>query len=90
MPETDPSVDEHRPGGFADVDLSELRQYVDKIGLKNLRFIQGRFENTARSALADQGKVVLCHIDSDIRSSVEYAYATVKPHMTPGRLLGLR
>ena len=84
MPETDPSVDEHRPGGFADVDLSELRRYAEQIGLENLRFVQGRFAETARSALAEQGKIVLCHIDSDIRSSVEYAYNTVKPHMTPG------
>jgi hypothetical protein len=40
---TDPFVDVHRPGDFADVDLTELRQYVEQIGLKNLKFIQGPF-----------------------------------------------
>ncbi len=84
MPPTDRSIDEHRPGGFADVDLQELRQYAKRVGLDSLTFVQGKFEDTAHAALQRLGKVVLCHIDCDIRSSVEYAYDAVKPYMAAG------
>jgi Macrocin-O-methyltransferase (TylF) len=84
MPATDGAVDAHRPGGFADIDLTELRQYVEQIGLRNLSLVQGYFEETAAAALQQQGSVALCHIDCDIRSAVEYAYDTTKPHMVPG------
>ena len=84
MPATDRAVDVHQPGGFADVDLTELCEYVDAIGLVNLTFVQGYFEQTAIAALEQQGSVALCHIDCDIRSAVEYAYDTTRPHMVPG------
>jgi hypothetical protein len=84
MPATDGAVDAHRPGGFADIDLTELRQYVESVGLQNLSFVQGYFEKTAAAALRQQRSIALCHIDCDIRSAVEYAYDTTKPHMLPG------
>jgi hypothetical protein len=84
MPPTDRAVDAHRPGGFADTDLTELRQYVEWVGLRNLSFVQGYFEETAAAALQQQGSVAFCHIDCDIRSAVEYAYDTTKPYMVPG------
>jgi SAM-dependent methyltransferase len=84
MPATDLAVDAHAAGGFADVDLAELRDYAEKSGLSNLTYVQGRFEETARPALVKLEKVALCHIDCDIRSSVEFSYNSVKPYMTPG------
>ena len=84
MPATDRAVDAHRAGGFSDVDLIELRRYVDWAGLRNLTFVQGYFEETAAAALRQQGGVALCHIDCDIRSAVECAYNTTKPYMVPG------
>jgi Macrocin-O-methyltransferase (TylF) len=84
MPATDRAVDAHRAGGFPDVDLTELRQYVDWAGLRNLTFVQGYFEETAAAVLRQQASVALCHIDCDIRSAVECAYNTTKPYMAPG------
>jgi hypothetical protein len=84
MPATDRAVDAHRTGGFSDVDLAELRQHVEWAGLPNLRFAQGRFEETAVAALHQQQSVALCHIDCDIRSAVEHAYDTTRSYMVPG------
>jgi predicted O-methyltransferase YrrM len=84
MPATDRAVDAHRRGGFSDVDLTELRQYVEQSGLQNLTFVQGYFEETAAKVLQQQGSVAFCHIDCDIRSAVEYAYDATRPYMMPG------
>ena len=84
MPATDRAVDAHRAGGFSDVDLIELRHYIEWVGLRNLTFVQGYFEETAASVLQKQGSVALCHIDCDIRSAVEYSYDATRPYMTPG------
>jgi Macrocin-O-methyltransferase (TylF) len=84
MPTTDRAVDAHRAGSFSDVDLPELRRYVEWIGLQNLTFVQGFFEDTAATVLRQCGSVAFCHIDCDIRSAVEYAYDVTRPHMVPG------
>jgi hypothetical protein len=84
MPATDPGVDAHRPGGFSDVDVNELRRFVQWVGLGNLTFVQGDFEETAAAVLQQQQSVAFCHIDCDIRSAVEYAYDATRPYMLPG------
>jgi hypothetical protein len=84
MPTTDRAVDAHGPGGFSGVDLTELRQYVEWLGLRNLTFVQGYFEETAAAALKQQGSIAFCHVDCDIRSAVEFAYDVTKPYMVPG------
>jgi hypothetical protein len=84
MPPTDRTVDAHAPGGFSDVDLAELRQFVEWARLRNLKFVQGHFEESAVAVLQQQRSVALCHIDCDIRSAVEYAYDTAKDYMVPG------
>jgi predicted O-methyltransferase YrrM len=84
MQATDPSVDAHRDGDFSDVDLVELRQYVEQVGLKNLIFVQGLFEDTALAVLQQKNPLALVHIDCDLRSAVAYAYDTAKPHVVPG------
>ena len=84
MPATDNAVDAHRAGGFSDVDITELREYVDWLGLKNLTFVQGYFEETAAPVLQQRGSVALCHIDCDIRSAVAYAYDVTRFYMVPG------
>jgi hypothetical protein len=51
MPPTDQRVDYHGTGSFADVDLAELRCYVDEIGLQNsLEYVQGDFAKTGADA----------------------------------------
>jgi hypothetical protein len=84
MPATDRAVDAHRPGGFSDVDITELREYVQWLGLQNLTFVQGYFEETALAGLQQRRSVAFCHIDCDIRSAVEYAYDVTRPYMVPG------
>lgn len=84
MPITDKSVDFHNAGDFQGVDLLELRQYVEEIGLRNLHFVQGKFEDTASHALKELERVALCHIDCDIRSAIQSAYDTTQPYMVPG------
>jgi hypothetical protein len=84
MPPTDWTVDAHLAGGFSDVDLAELRQFVEWARLRNLQFVQGSFEESATGVLEQQRSVALCHVDCDIRSAVEYAYDTAKAYMVPG------
>jgi predicted O-methyltransferase YrrM len=84
MPVTDKAIDAHSEGDFADVDLDELRRYTAGLGLSNLEFVKGPFEQTAESVLARSGGVALAHIDCDIYSSVAYSYDIVKSHMVEG------
>ncbi|MGH9770373.1 MAG: glycosyltransferase [Candidatus Acidiferrales bacterium] len=84
MPATDKSIDYHNTDDFHGVDLAELRQYAGQLGLSNLKFVQGRFEDTAAPALQEIRKVSLCHIDCDIRSAIQSAYDSTKPYMVSG------
>jgi predicted O-methyltransferase YrrM len=84
MPATDKTVDAHNAGDFADTDINELREHTEKCGLSNLHWINGRFEDTTEDVLKRSKKMVLAHIDCDIRSAVRYSYNTVKNHMVDG------
>jgi glycosyltransferase involved in cell wall biosynthesis/GT2 family glycosyltransferase len=84
MPATDSSIDFHNAGDFHEVDLEELQQYIKQIGLTNLKFVQGNFEETAPFTLKEIRRVSLCHIDCDIRSAIHSAYDATKPYMVPG------
>lgn len=84
MPQTDKAVDAHSKGDFADVNFEELSNYVDKIGLNNLKLVRGMFSDTCPSLLSDIKPIILSHIDCDIRSAVIYSYDVSKKHMAPG------
>lgn len=84
MPATDKNVDAHNKGDFSGVDLEELRAYAAKIGLDNLEFVKGYFEDTTPGVLQKAGKVALAHIDCDILPSVRYSYEAVKGSMVDG------
>jgi hypothetical protein len=84
MPPTDKAIDLHNAGDFRGVDLSELRGYVEEIGLRNLHFVQGKFEDTASHAVKELKRVAFCHIDCDVRSAVQCAYDATRPYMVPG------
>ncbi|MGH0034629.1 MAG: TylF/MycF/NovP-related O-methyltransferase [Myxococcota bacterium] len=87
MPETDKHRDAHDRGDFADVDLASLEAHVARLGLSNLKFRKGLFQDTAKPALEDLGSVALAHIDCDIYSAVAYSYEVVRPAMVPGGYL---
>lgn len=84
MPETTAVVDWHKKGDFAETSLTALEIYRDKLGLDNLHFVKGRFEDTAEELFGRIGPVALAHVDCDIESAVRYAYDTVKGKMVPG------
>lgn len=87
MPVTDPVIDLHRAGDFADVDLVELQAVAREHTLDNLLFVQGRFEDTAMDVYQTAGGFGLAHIDCDIYSAVKFAQDTVLPHMCRGGYL---
>lgn len=84
MPPTDRKIDIHQAGDFKQVNLVALRDYVAEIGLSNLHFIEGQFEDSLPKSLPSLGAVTLAHIDCDIYSAVAYTYDTIKPVMAPG------
>ena len=84
MPPTDRGIDLHRAGDFQDINLEELRQYVAQLGLTNLHFVQGRFEETVPATLQTVGPLALVHIDCDIYSAVAYCYDVSKGALVQG------
>lgn len=84
MPETDLTVDRHKAGDFADVDLGEIRRYAESLKLDNLEFVQGLFEDTTPSLLGKVDSISLVHVDCDIYSAVKYSYDICKPKMIKG------
>lgn len=84
MPDTDAKVDMHQRGDFQDVDFGWLKTYVSTLGLRNLKFIKGLFEQTLDGVLAQARRLVLAHIDCDIQSAVLYTWKGIKPHMISG------
>lgn len=87
MPVTDKAKDAHNEGDFEDVDLDELKIYAKKIGLTNLEFHKGTFQDTTKGILEEAKQISLAHIDCDIYSAVVYAYEAVKDYMVPGGYL---
>jgi len=89
FPDSDTSadVDIYTSGAFGAIDLNELRNYVVSIGLDNLTFVEGKFEDTLPSALPQIGQVCLAHIDCDIYDSVVSTYELTKPYLSKGAYL---
>jgi hypothetical protein len=84
MPKTEKDADAHNAGDFRNTNLEELQNYSQRCGLGNLHWVQGLFEETAEGVLAKSRKMVLAHIDCDIRSAVQYSYNVVKDRMVDG------
>ena len=60
---------------------------MKQIGLSNLEFRKGLFQDTAEEVLGEAGAVLLAHIDCDAYSAVAYAYDVVSGFMVPGGYL---
>lgn len=87
MPGTDPVLDLHSAGDFSDVDLGELEAFARELSLDNLRFVKGRFEDTAADVYEAAGGFGIAHIDCDIYSAVKFAQDTVLPRLCRGGYL---
>jgi predicted O-methyltransferase YrrM len=84
MPYADKKIDAHSEGDFSGVDLGELRRHAADSGLDNLRFVEGRFEETLPGLIPEYGPFALVHVDCDVYDAIRYSYQTVKGHMVPG------
>ena len=87
FPKTNPEIDAYRRGSFENVDVNELRNHVAGMGLNNLIFIEGAFEDTVSEALKALGQISLAHIDCDVYESVAYTYKEIKPYLIEGAYL---
>jgi len=84
MPETDKTLDAHNQGDFTGVNFEELQDYAEKLNLRNIKFVKGRFEDTWDNIKAKAGKFALAHIDCDISEAVKYSYESVKTQLVDG------
>ena len=88
MPNADPVRDLHQLGDFADADFNGFVEFTAANGLEDwLIPVKGLFVDTVPDLFASTLKVVLAHIDCDIRESVKYAIGASKPRMTNGGYL---
>jgi len=79
MPFSDPSVDHHRPGEFADCSLQAVRKAIpDAI------FKVGVFPETLTD---DVGPIALAHIDCDQYQSIRDCCEHLAPRMAPGGVM---
>lgn len=84
MPVTDGARDLHNAGDFSDVRYEDMLEFKKKVGLENIEFVKGLFENTAGKVLSEAKNIALAHIDCDIYSAVGYSYDVVKKHIVNG------
>jgi len=84
MPETDKTIEMHSKGDFSGVDFNELCAYSASLGLDNLEFRRGLFQDTTPAVMDSGVKFNLVHIDCDIGDAVKYSYEISKPNMNPG------
>jgi predicted O-methyltransferase YrrM len=84
MPLTDKRVDAHNGGDFRATSLAEVQEAIAAAGLRNVRLVQGLFQDTATGTLAEAGTIALAHIDCDIKSACNYSRKVVAPHMVEG------
>jgi hypothetical protein len=89
MPVTDRTIDVHKAGDFADIDLPAMEQHVARLGLDNLHFVKGRFEDSLPDTLPKMGPLALMHIDCDIYGGVEVSYNQAKHSLVPGGYIAL-
>lgn len=82
MPTTDPVMDVHREGDFADTSLESVRRFV---AADSAIFRPGMFPNSA-AGLEDQ-RFALVHVDCDIYSSVRACCEWFYPRMNPGGVM---
>jgi len=87
IPTADAGVDLHSVGDFGDVNLTETREFAAREGLDNIRFVEGRFEDTVEGVYREAGSFGLAHIDCDIHAAVAFAQDSVLPHLCPGGYL---
>ncbi len=83
MPPGKSLLDFHHEQNFQHVSFQELLEYQQKLGLTNLVFVKGHFEETVPTLFAKTKKIILAHIDCDLYESTKYSINTTLPHLHP-------
>ncbi len=83
MPRTDPTLDRHRAGDFADTAEADVRALLE--GQACVHFHVGYFPDTA-AGLAGR-RFAFVHVDADIYRSVADACAFFYPRLVPGGVM---
>ncbi|WP_233247604.1 TylF/MycF family methyltransferase [Caulobacter endophyticus] len=85
MPTVDEQYDMVEAGRFqVEGGIEGIRAYASSLGLKNIEFVQGLFQDTLPPLLATGVKFGLAHVDADIYSACKYAQDTVWPSLVKG------
>jgi hypothetical protein len=83
LPQPDNSIDGLGTGEFAS-NYEEVTSTAQAVGLSNLIFVRGLFNQTAPTCLDGCKSVSMIHIDCDLFEPVQYAYDVSKPYLVPG------
>lgn len=83
MPETDPALDFHKKGDFADTDIESVRQYL--ADHKNVTCVPGLIPGSL-DVIRDR-TFSFVHIDLDLYSSIKSACEFFYPRVQPGGTL---
>jgi len=83
MPETDPTIDAHKPGSFGNTSLEEVRTRL--ASCPNVRIYPGFFPDTA-GPIRDLS-FSFVHVDVDIRRSVADCCEFFWPRLNPGGVI---
>lgn len=87
MPETDPVLDAHTPGGFFEANYEDLMAVRDRHGLDNLVILKGLFQDTVSQIPVEDRKFFFAHVDCDIYESVKFSINYTAEHAVPGAYL---
>lgn len=85
MPTVDEQYDMVEAGRFqVEGGIDGIRDYAASLGLTNIEFVKGLFQDTLPPLLATGVKFGLAHVDADIYSACKYAQDTVWPSLAKG------
>lgn len=85
MPTVDEQYDMVEAGRFqVEGGVEGIRAYAASLGLTNIEFVQGLFQDTLPGLLSTGVKFALAHVDADIYSACKYAQDTVWPSLVKG------
>lgn len=81
IPSSDKDIDYHKLGDFSNTSIGLAQDLAEELNIKNITFISGLFEDTAKETLLGCKPILLAHIDCDTESSVRFSYDVVKDFM---------
>jgi hypothetical protein len=84
MPATDAQRDAHKAGDFDTASMEEIREFAEKIGVRNLELVKGFFHESIPRVLPSIGALRLSHIDCDLYDAIVDSYEGSKACMVPG------